>query len=390
MIMRIGLHVLASAARQLLHAAREKWRIATLLVPLFYGSLAHAVIGGTAVSDATAYPFMAQLSRAGEHWCGGVLVAPRLVITAAHCVYRERIGDFTVTLGLADLTKKGQGYAEVIRRIRTAAIHPNYKYETGVYDFAILELDADVPLQTNIAIARRVQAPAAGSTLAIVGWGRTSATGPTSPVLRAASVKLLDQASCRGAIEGDRFDYNYQLCTTGLNPGAQTNTCRGDSGGPLLMQQPDLSWAVVGVSSYTRAGCNPPAVFTDTSHTWSRGWIDQWIALKNTVGRPVDMSCRPEAGVTNCSIAGPWSSQYFWNTTYRWYSNDTRLRLLSGHPLTPPLNWPNGTIRFGRTSSMGGALTACPSGTSIMLSVIIDPTYFPGHGGVGSVTRACP
>ena len=206
---------------------------AALLVSLC-GVPAAAVVGGTPAPSAR-YPWLAAVGsplfvvRPSGQFCGGALIAPDRMLTAAHCValFRSVPGLVTVTFGRDDLTGAG---GETVP-VKAARIHPQYR-ETSFKGETVGH--HDLAVQT---LARRVNRPAAvlGSPPAegageIAGWGGTSENDLLNSRLRRADVPLHPNAVC-GRAYGASFDASDMLCAGT----AQADACEFDSGGPLLV-----------------------------------------------------------------------------------------------------------------------------------------------------------
>ncbi|MGK8500026.1 S1 family peptidase [Nocardia asiatica] len=227
------------------------------LIALGWQAPASAIVGGVEASTAE-YPWLAAvgtpllLNRPSGQFCGGALIAPDQVITAAHCVAPARplAQTLTVTFGRDDLRGHG-GNTVQVRDIRT---HPGFRSNgpdsAAVYqnDVAILTLDQPQPGPT-VGIA----APGPG-TATILGWGATSATDEGNTRLHAASVPLVTDAECAAAY-GSAFDPSTMLCAG--SPAA--DTARYDGGGPLL-----VDGRLAGLTSWDEGAARPgfPKVYT--------------------------------------------------------------------------------------------------------------------------------
>lgn len=234
------------------------------------------IIGGTAVPD-DAYPFMVSLQSSGSSFCGGSLLAPRIVMTAAHCVTGTdpvtglpvpEVDGITVVVGRTVLSQKNQG---VERGLSTASeiapvvVHPRYLQGDAAYDIAFLALDAPVegivpvklPTKGTDALLRP------GQSATVIGWGNTDATlGQYPDRLRQVSVPILSTEECEISSAAFRPDINMCAGVAGKD------SCQGDSGGPLFRQPPSRHTAYqVGVVSYGD-GCGEqgaPGVYVSLS-----------------------------------------------------------------------------------------------------------------------------
>ncbi|MET8748665.1 serine protease [Streptomyces sp. NPDC004667] len=228
------------------------------------------VIGGKPVNVADSPWVVALASRdrfggtRDGQFCGGVVVAPTTVVTAAHCLGRQVLGgtvesvtDFRVITGRTELrADEGREIA-----VRAARVNPAYDPGSNAGDLAVLELAEAVPAQYVLPMAEDGHpAYAAGTDAAVYGWGDTSGFGDYAYGLRAAQVTVLADDVCRRAYPGDsdgQYRADSMVCAGDRDGGK--DACQGDSGGPLVARG-----RLIGLVSWGR-GCgraDSPGVYT--------------------------------------------------------------------------------------------------------------------------------
>uniref|UniRef100_A0A8C3SY02 Peptidase S1 domain-containing protein n=1 Tax=Chelydra serpentina TaxID=8475 RepID=A0A8C3SY02_CHESE len=127
----------------------------------------HRIIGGRSCFLGSR-PYQVALLRNGRIYCGGSLIAPKWVLTAAHC--GRRISSLQVHLG--DYNLRVNEGTEQIRRIRNFFVHPGYNLRPRDNDFMLLELDAPAQLNNYVnTINLTTSCPSPGTRCSVSGWG---------------------------------------------------------------------------------------------------------------------------------------------------------------------------------------------------------------------------
>ncbi|XP_077378066.1 granzyme A-like [Festucalex cinctus] len=230
--------------------------LATVALLVVAPSDAAEIVGGKEVKPHS-LPYMALLVRQKPH-CGGVLIDPQWVLTAAHCNDTR-----SVWLGVHAIDKSEK--SRQIRNVQTKFPHPRYVRKTLVNDLMLLKLDKPVKETKTVkrlALPRKVKDPKAGSRCSVAGWGRTSSeTKIMSNVLMSVDVTVIDRKTCNSA---EYYDHkpvitDGMICA-GSNGKKVTDTCKGDSGGPLVCKG-----VLVGITSFGPWKCGlikPPGVYS--------------------------------------------------------------------------------------------------------------------------------
>ncbi|MFE2049414.1 trypsin-like serine protease [Streptomyces sp. NPDC059459] len=225
------------------------------------GTVDPKIIGGTNATLAEA-PWMVQLhyydpTTDEGYFCGGTLVAPAKVLTAAHCVYGlDWAQNGAVVAGTAQLPgDDGDLHGGRVTGVYRQWVNPTYRPSTtSGGDLAVLTLNEALPYKTLRTTSSGDTASYANGTPATVyGWGRTSSTSEAiSPTLRKATVPMRSDAACT-SYWGSDFVAGQMACAGNPASGQDAGTvspCNGDSGGPLV-----VNGRIAGVVSWGVKDC---------------------------------------------------------------------------------------------------------------------------------------
>ncbi|XP_041834359.1 coagulation factor VII-like [Melanotaenia boesemani] len=226
-------------------------------------------------------PWQVLIQLNGKSHCGGVLIHPDWVITAAHCVYGNYAQNLTVLAGEHNLDVD-EGTEEKIP-VSMVTAHERYAPATGDSDIALLQLNRSVTLNRYaIPICLPTQHFAEQELLpvryhTVSGWGRRTTGGnadtqyraPVSPVLRKMSVPIIQNSECS---QKAQFNFTNNMLCAGYLQG-HLESCCGNDGSPLVTQYGSTHF-LMGVVGWGR-GCSHPGyygVYTNMANFVD--WVD--------------------------------------------------------------------------------------------------------------------
>jgi len=209
-----------------------------------------------------------------------VIINEYWIMTAAHCVERDRPRDVVAYIGEHDMDDWFNEY-RAIHEISAIYIHPEYD--------AAVELDADIAMLSvtwPIAMNEYTQ-PAckaddyprdyAGATSVVSGWGTLSSGGQSPSVLHCVELPIITQAACRSSGLPAQEVTDGMVCAGRVDED-EKDSCQGDSGGPLVVAGSDGRYQLVGLVSWGY-GCasGTPGVYTRVNYY--HDFVDLVLAL---------------------------------------------------------------------------------------------------------------
>ncbi|XP_017139471.1 chymotrypsin-1 [Drosophila miranda] len=239
------------------------------------------IVGGSDVPPGEYVPYQVSMqyrtSGGQAHFCGGSIISPNRILTAAHCCRGLNASRMTVVAGIRSLQESGSR-----SQVVSYSIHPKYQ-ELVTSDVAVLFIEPPLEMN-NVSIraieftAKRKEFVGGGVPVTLTGWGlRLPVPVPFLDnvnypnTLQRMSYHTIGNRQCREA--GMESVTDTEICARGPFRGA----CSGDSGGPLVMQT-ENGLKQVGIVSYGLMVCGlyiSPDVYTRVS-TFS-GWIQNHI-----------------------------------------------------------------------------------------------------------------
>lgn len=236
------------------------------------------IIGGKPAGPGE-FPWMTALVVRGVNpingqFCGGALVSPQLVVTAAHCPFGMDTDEIDVLLGVNDLSSLKAERIEV----NTVIIHDDYDPNTSDNDVALLMLKEPSKQQPIEIIEQddpgNLTVP--GTRTVVTGWGLLREGGQSSDILMEVEVPIVSNNVANEQYGEFNAVVTDNMLAAGFEEGGK-DACQGDSGGPLMVRDGNGKLVLAGATSWGIGCARPhlPGIYARISNytTWIKSHI---------------------------------------------------------------------------------------------------------------------
>ncbi|XP_075711718.1 ovochymase-1 [Rhinoderma darwinii] len=242
------------------------------VAPLSPQWLLNRIVGGEE-SCPNCWPWQVAIMYQETFQCGGVILSPEWVLTAAHCLTSPDPSRYGLLAGIHDrLLNESTGQ---VRVVHTIVAHELYSPATSDYDIALIRLAEELTFNAfvrPVCLPMKEEPLEPTSMCVVTGWGSIGEDGQRSNRLQQLQVPILNNNICNSSYYPGVI--SERMFCAGFPDTGGKDTCQGDSGGPLVCPSFNKSYVLYGIVSWG-VGCarsKKPGVYTRVRSFLS--WIE--------------------------------------------------------------------------------------------------------------------